>query len=281
MSSSALESVTVERPRRGWTRLTTPRRNDAFPWDRFDVWSYFKHNYMRLRDDDQQILRLVGRHFARTAGRSGWPAQARGLDVGTGPNLYPALAMLPFCSTITLCERAQTNVDWLRTEVAHFGDTWDPFWNTLRGYAAYRDVHDPRAALAVKADVRKGNIFDLRGEPFDIGTMFFVAESCTADPTEFTQAVRSFIGALRPGAPFAAAFMLGSRGYDVGDFHFPAVHLTRHDIQQSLSGLVHRGSLRRTSSLKVRTITTAEPLREGYDGMVLALGRAGSTEVGG
>lgn len=40
---------------------------------------------------------------------------ARGIDVGTGANLYPCLSMLPFCGEITLWERGEANVAWLQS----------------------------------------------------------------------------------------------------------------------------------------------------------------------
>ena len=51
--------------------------------------------------------------------------------------------------------------------------------------------------------------------------MFFVAESITEDPAEFHAALARFVGALKPGAPFAAAFMAGSDGYPVAGTRFP------------------------------------------------------------
>ncbi|CAM5649016.1 hypothetical protein SANTM175S_10556 [Streptomyces antimycoticus] len=54
-----------------------------------------------------------------------------------------------------------------------------------------------------------GSLFDLcsGAERWDLGTMFFVAESITTSLDEFRRGVGCFMSALNPGAPFAAAFM--------------------------------------------------------------------------
>jgi hypothetical protein len=62
--------------------------NADVDWDSFDSSYYFEHNYGHLRPDDAAIIRMVTSFFSRRlTGRAG----ARAIDVGTGPNLYPAL----------------------------------------------------------------------------------------------------------------------------------------------------------------------------------------------
>ena len=95
--------------------------------------------------------------------------------------------------------------------------------------------------------------------------MFFVAESITQREREFNLALTNFIGMLKPGAPFAAAFMRESRGYRVAGIDFPAVSITPVDVEHRLEPLV--------DYLEVLPVVSSKPLREGYKGMILALGR--------
>jgi hypothetical protein len=81
--------------------------NEQFPWDRFDSKWYLNHNYGTLRDDDRQILRLLGEFFSKV----GRGRLSHGVDVGTGANLYPLLAMLPLCDRVT---PARTSEEQLR-----------------------------------------------------------------------------------------------------------------------------------------------------------------------
>lgn len=245
---------TVVVPRPSWS-------NSDVDWDTFDSREYREHNYRTLRDDDQQIIRIVRDFFAGSK-----ISRAVGIDAGTGSNLYPALAMLPFCERIDLCELAASNVDWLRRETLGYDAAWDPFWAEYAANRNYARVTNPRTRLAATARVQQVSVFDLPARTWDIGTMFFVACSISTDIEEFNLAVATFVGSLKPGAPFAAAFMVESQGYDVGGTWFPAVSVDRSTIMMSFTGIARGASIHR--------IETGQPLREGYGGMCLVTGWA-------
>lgn len=237
-------------------------RNHQFPWDEFDTRSYLSHNYRDLRWDDSAILETI-RDFFVDFHPGG---DAAGIDLGAGPNLYPALAMLPLCSSITLVERASSNVDWLRAEVCDFAPSWDQFWALLCREPRYRAIANPRAALAARATVEAGDVFDLPARHWQVGTMFFVAESISPRQDEFEAAVRQFVRSLQDGAPFAAAFMENSSGYDVGDQRFPATPVDEAHIRAILEP--------ETRELRVTRLGIgAEVLRPGYTGMISVCGQ--------
>lgn len=242
--------------------LKSDMANIDAPWEDFDSDSYEDHNYRELRDDDRRIMRLVRDHFARSGVAGG-----RGIDVGAGANLYPAMSMLPFCNAIDLWEYSPNNVAWLRRQVRNYSANWNHFWAVYRHATPYRGVASPRAALRKKANVRECSIFELPKAHWDIGTMFFVACSFSNEFGEFDRAVKCFLGSLRPGAPFAAAFMLGSAGYQVGDVAYPAVSVGADDVSRSMAFVAY--------DVDTYTIETDSPLRPGYEGMLLATGRSG------
>jgi len=192
-------------------------RNLDYPWDAFDPDDYFRHNYLTLREDDQKILEIVRDFFATTLATAPLPPGARGIDVGTGANLYPALTMLPFCAGITLYEYSQANVSWLKEQHAQewpsWGAAWCNFWKHLRAQTAYRSVAEPSGELSKRVEVIQGSIFELQDQDaaghWDIGTMFFVAESITGQPNEFLSAVDHFFGVLKPDGTFGSG---GSAG---------------------------------------------------------------------
>jgi len=234
-------------------------RNSDAPWDLFDPNSYCVVNYRPLQNADQAILTRVRKFFADAGVIAG-----HGLDAGSGANLYPALAMLPFCHTIDLREYAPPNVEWLKNEIGKLDDSWNEFWNVLAEEPAYRKSRPND--LQHRATVGHGSIFDLQPGQWDIGTMFFVACSISEDMTEFDRAVEHFVRALRPGAPFATAYMLGSTGYDVNGVRFPAVRLTVDDVERSLR--------RVAENLDIVEIDNEPLIRPDYSGMALATGRA-------
>jgi len=241
------------------------RRNGDVDWNTFDAASYYEFNYRTMRSDDQRFLAAVRDHFAATPPITG----ASGVDLGAGANLYPAFAMLPYVASLTLLDYSHSNVRWLREQVDFYDRTWDPFWATLRSHGRYRQIDDPRAALRRVAVVLRQDLFTFAPERlYDIGTMFFVAESISTSPEEFRTALRRFVGLLAVGAPFAIAFMENSLGYTVGGRPFPAVQVDHRDVRSVLSPLTEGLTVHHESS----AIGT-DPLRKGYDGMILALGR--------
>jgi hypothetical protein len=244
--------------------LFVPRRsvtNDEADWNVFASDWYYAHNYANLRDDDQEIVRGI-RDFFAGAGLTG----ARGVDVGSGTNLYPALAMLPFCRTIELREYSAPNVAWLKRNTRTMDTRWAQFWSVYRENPEYLKVTDPVARLAKLARVKQASVFDLPERRYDVGTMCFLACSLSTDMNEFRRAVTAFLRSLRPGAPFAATFMERSEGYLVDGVRFPAVSIESSDVEEALAPLAYCRPINR--------ITTRKPLREGYNGaMILATGR--------
>jgi hypothetical protein len=245
-----------------------PTRNSDYPWDAFDPFDYLAHNYSRLRADDEEILALTQAWFAEHADRSAAAddaAGAHGIDVGCGPNLYPGLAMLPLCRSVTLVDYSHSNIAWLRSHLTHCGDIWRPYWERISPGDCRGGFEQARGWLAERGRIQHGSVFDLPPRSWDLGTMFFVAESITADYAEFDRAVRGFLRALRPGAPFAAAFMEDSQGYEIAGVPFPAVGVGETELRDCLAD--------RAAEARIHRIPTgAEPLRPGYSGMLLALG---------
>lgn len=240
---------------------TGTRSNAQCDWNQFDPDLYWKSNYDTLRPDDHDIIRRLATFFSSVA-----PARSNnlhGIDVGAGTNLYPALSMIPLVRSLTLREYSQANVAWLEREIRPYRQSWDPFWEALfDADRLYRRVQRPRQILQEKAKVEKASVFDLEQNTWDIGTMFFVAESITGIREEFERATLSFVRSLKPGSPFAAAFIKGSKGYSVGELEFPAVAIAEEDVRRLLRGV---------ANVTVKPIESTG-LRDGYEGMILATG---------
>jgi hypothetical protein len=117
--------------------------------------------------------------------------------------------------------------------------------------------------LAERADVTSGDVFELRPDQYDIGTMFFVAESITSRAGEFLRAGRTFVRSLTPNAPFAMAFMRDSEGYTVGDRYFPAWSIEERDVVECLRPVARIGCVE---------VVESHDLRDGYNGMIVATG---------
>ncbi|MFJ9627986.1 SCO2525 family SAM-dependent methyltransferase [Streptomyces sp. NPDC101175] len=243
-----------------------PRLNADVPWDKFNPVDYISHNYRSVLAADAEIIAIVRDHFSdhfrRFPGRP-----VRGIDVGAGANLYPALAMLPWCEEITLLDRSSRNVDYLQGQLDFYDANWDAFWRHLcqnSDYAAYS--RDPRERLKQIVRVEEGDLFHLVGQErrWTLGTMFFVAESISSSETEFEQAINCFFHYLEPGAPFAAAFMEESEGYEVGGLSFPACNVRRAQIRHTLR--------KYATGLRTTSVGELDKVREGYKSMIVACG---------
>jgi hypothetical protein len=238
--------------------------NAGHRWDEFDPDAYLAKNYLEFGEDDRRILQVARNFFIKVFGNR---SVERGIDVGSGANLYPALAMLPFCNEITLWERGLRNFHWLSKETVGYSACWDPYWDELALRPPYRTIDKPRVVLQERTLVERGDLYYLKSRQWDVGTMFFVAESISDAPREFALATRCFVNSLKLGAPFVAAFMRDSTGYDVGGLSFPAVAVSEGDVRKCLSTLAHEVEI-----VPIRSVNR----RDGYDGMILALGKAGA-----
>lgn len=253
------EARTATRP--SSSSESAPTRNSDVDWDSFNSVKYRNHNYKRsVREDDRKIVQII-RDFFGDLGLSG----ARGVDVGPGSNLYPSLAMLPFCKSLDLREFSASNVRWLERQKDKYDRNWDRFWALYRQHPAYASVADPRELFREIATVKQDSVFELPKASWDLGTMFFVACSLSSDRAEFVTAVHRFVQALVPGAPFATAFMEQSKGYRVGDVWFPAVAIGVEDVEHAFSAVAR--------DLHITEIKTPNPLRKNV-GMIVATGRA-------
>jgi hypothetical protein len=253
-----------------------PRHNGEVEWARFNTGAYWDHNYRSLRKDDQAILHVVGEFFAERFGaRRGRLSRVgtrdlHGIDVGSGPNLYPALTMLPWCDRITLSDISAPNITWLQE---HFelpaADpwSWQEFWDELLQHDGYDQVVDPAQRLRAVQKVERRSVLELPQHTYDMGTMFFVAESMTSYPREFEDATATFLRSLRPGAPFAAAFMDSSSGYEVAGESFPAVREV--DVERVAATL---RELDADAAVQKIDIVPTNVLRNGYEGMIIAMG---------
>lgn len=249
--------------------------NAEAPWDEFSSLEYWRHNYSKVQPEDREIIHRVCHFFMRAFANRERADLA--IDVGSGSNLYPALLMLPWANNILLTDYSAANVGWLQEEVMSVNSSWNwqSFWQEMSQCAGYRQISVPRKQLREmclgepgRTGIEQFSVFDLPREQWQLGTMFFVAESITQDPDEFRAAVNGFIGALQPGAPFAAAFMAGSVGYPVAGIPYPALQITPKDVTERFSEFGVR-------DLNVYLNKTSHRVRKGYDGMILATGIVG------
>ena len=248
--------------------------NGEVDWDSFVPESYWQVNYQTLRNDDQSIIQMVGEFFSRHFRNTPREHSLRALDVGSGGNLHPALAVLPWSALVTLTDVSAPNLAWLRAAAAgpqaldeRGAWVWQPFWAEYARCPGYQQVGDPRAELAIRHEVRHQDVLTLPPQSWDLGTMFFVAESITTDEAEFAAATRAFGRALVPGAPFAAAFMDRAIGYRVANRSFPTVRAV--DLETVRAAMAEFSA---DAVVEPVDVPPHDPEQDGYQGMIVAVG---------
>lgn len=243
-----------------------PNANSDFAWAKFDPEAYVEHYYADPHPDDDEVVRLTCRALA-AAGRSDLEA----IDVGTGPNLFPLFAALPVSKRLTVWEYGEANIAWMRKTLAAGALTnpWGHFWDVARAAhgAAAAGIAAPVTDLSARTDVVQGSIFDLPARRWDAATMFFCAESITAQQDEFERACAAYAGSVRPGGVLAAAFLAGSRGYTVGDIDFPAVSITPDSLRAAFAPHAREIEIAPIGAM-------GEEIRSGYSGMLFMTARA-------
>lgn len=247
---------------------STPTGNADYQWAKFDSEAYFQHYYGEPHPDDDLVIQLM---VAAMKAAPPTDAALDMIDVGTGPNLFPLFASMPRAAKLTAWEYAESNVAWLRNELAtdEMRPQWRHFWKTTRD-AYGRDwalPDNPIPTLREKTNVRQGSIFDLPERRWDAATMFFCAESITGRQDEFEEACARYARCVRPGGALAAAFLVRSGGYVVADRPFPVLHLSAETIDT-----VFR---RHATDVKAELVGIVErEIRSGYSGFIFLTGCA-------
>lgn len=240
--------------------ITALRGNGEYDWAAFEPESYFEHYYADPHPDDDDLTRLAAATLMHAA------PDGDGLniiDIGTGPSLIPFMCAAPRAASLTCWEFSQANVSWLREELSRSETRpqWLHFWSSVRAvYQGKKKLPaDPGPLLQAKCEFAQRSIFDLPERRWDAATMFFCAESITEKRPEFEAACASFAKCVKPGGTLAAAFLVRSSGYTVGQRRYPAIDLCASAIEDVFCGL--------TASAEVQQIGAAEhEVRSGYTG---------------
>lgn len=255
--------VDVTQPRSGGL---VQLNNANASWSDFDARAYLERNYIPPRPEDLDILERLAAALSEAHEALG---ALEIVDVGTGPNLYPLLAALPWAARIEAWEPAPDNLAYLQHVAGQpsLDPVWKPFWQHLEDKdIAYQRI-DPGASLAELLEIRRAGIFDLPGAHYDVVSMHFCAESITGVREEYERALDRFTSAVRPGGRVVASMMVDSRGYHAGEAWFPAVAVDAADVERSLA---ERG----ITELQVTPIDiVGGPIREGYEGMLFLTGK--------
>jgi hypothetical protein len=227
-------------------------------WNKFQSSAYVGINYSTIHEEDKQIINSLLIVF------SGHKKLKKALEVGVGPNLYPAMVIMPYVENLDLVEYSKENVAYLVNNINNINQDWELF----RKYLYARDkVYKPSIfkQLICKVRIKQGSIYTLPSNQYDLVSMFFCAESITDHYPTFARASYRFVRSAKKGGLVLAAFMEKSKGYTVAGVRYPAVSITKEKVYKIFKPIL--------SDMEVINIRKSnKALRDGYSGMLLVVG---------
>lgn len=191
--------------------MRQPRNADA-DWDAWPVEEYLAENYRVLHPGDAAVIAHHCAFYRELAPG----ALRRSVEIGAGPNLYPLMLAAGASRRIDAVETSAAGLGYLRDQLRHGPDaSWYAFYAECRRLNPRLPANLTDALSVVHP--RHGDALSAPAGRYDLASMHFVAESVTADRTEFHELCRAFVGAVRPGGYLVAAFMANMPSYRLGD----------------------------------------------------------------
>jgi len=241
-------------------------------WDDFDTISYLTHNYSkRIFPEDHEIVRIIAASIReRNHLMAGLTHVA---DIGTGPNLYPALILSSLVAadgTIDLVDKLPQNRQYL-SQILTAAQDGNLISDWLKWESLVKACGLSGASLKTIGDlaqVRDGDVFELGKQIYDGITSFFLTCSISPDFRVFQFATEKLLRSVRSGGLVICAHILGSRHYSAGNqTKFPSTFLQLSDVQSVYEPL---------GSFKYKLVgheTPSDAIREGYMGMAVVIGQ--------
>jgi len=210
-----------------------PLRNADVDWNAWPVADYLAEVYRDLHPSDDAVIEHHSA-FYRTLPPD---SVANSVELGAGPNLYPLMVAAAASRHIEVIEPSAANLVYLERQLREPEPSWLPF------YERCRKLQPALPATLVEAlsrvTVRPGSAADLRPDTYDLGSMHFVAESCTEDFNEFREICHSLADSVKRGGHLIAAFMENMGCYRIGDGpEWPGIPVDARLVREVFAPLV-------------------------------------------
>jgi len=224
-------------------------------WKNFNPETYIKHNYSNIHQEDKQIIRRLVKFYSQHH------LLKLGLDIGTGPNLYPLILMLPITKKIESIDFNRQNINYLKGQIMKMNRNWKRFFNFIKKIYKQSGINLINS-LKTKVIIKQGDIYQLAEEKYDLVSMFFCAESITNDYEKFSSVCNKLINSVKINGLIVAAFMENSSQFFVGKIRHKTYLVNIKCLKKIFSP--------RVKNLKIYKIHKAKiPLRPGYTGILL------------
>ena len=233
-------------------------RNADVDWDQWPVTDYLAEIYGELHPSDDSVIEHHSAFYRSLAPGS----VGTSVELGAGPNLYPLMLASAVSRHIDVVEPSTASLAYLERQLRDGADSsWSAFYERCRQLQPA--LPSTLAQALSRVSLRRGTSADLPVDHYDLGSMHFVAESCTEDYDEFREVCRAWARSVRSGGYLVAAFMENMGRYQIGTGpQWPGCRVDEGSVRDAFDPLVTT-----MSTSRVDFDTTGPDY--GYTGMVL------------
>lgn len=240
-------------------------------YSHFDAGHYLRQYYQQIDFENKHLLAF----FADMAQKLS-VKEARLLDYGCGPVIYPLVSLAPHCKEIHMADYLSVNLEQIRLWLENAPDAFD--WRIFFAEALRREGITANPALlrereqAVRQKITHLFESDIRHDPFlhssnldkyDLVLSCFCLEAVAQSVDEWRIYFARLVSVLQPGGDLIFVSLVESNAYDVGDKKFSTLSLPSATLYDELLRLGFR-----QESIEIRLVN-AENTDNSYQGFML------------
>jgi hypothetical protein len=249
------------------------RRNTDVDWNTFNGKTYRQEYFDVLGPEDAWVINQIVSYLGEAAIQ---PDQfARGADIGAGPTLAAALAIVPYLQQLEIIEPGGENTAYLESVLMDTDQLAHDWRDALRIITTNKHSLPLHASgpqlLSKRSIVRQLFLQDIEAGRYDLVTSVFCAESATSNRDECGELIAGTVDTLRSGGTFIGAYIEHSPGWPdhsqgkakvVDMTKFPAANISQAWLEEQFKG----------TPITVKRCPLKPTIREGYSGVLLAAG---------
>lgn len=240
-------------------------------WRKWNPHSYLKQYYETptIASDERSILRYLLPFLKKQP-----KPFTRAIEVGCGPTLHHAVALIPFVEELHMADYVQANLKhiqyWLENSPnAH---NWDTYIREIIALEHTKEtVQDRKKALRqkittlTKIDLKKKYPL-ASGATYPLVASFYCADSIAQTKREWQTYMRHLFHVVAPGGTLILSALHRATGYQVGKHAFPSANITANDMREIF--IQHQFSHNR---LDIHEAPVPEWNEEGFDSILIAI----------
>jgi len=200
-----------------------------------------------------------------------------GLEFGTGPTLFGALATCPYVQKLHLSDYLPQNLAEIQRWLSQEDDSFN--WDICTAYLLKKEGIDPtvenitqrsnelreKVGKLLIGDITKGwPLLDDKGH-YDLLVSLFCADSITSSKEEWHQYMKNLFNLAAPKGTIIIGALRNCPFYRVGDLYFPCANVNEKDFEDVISAMSDKIE---SHTIRVRQVDACED--EGFVSVIFA-----------